>query len=193
MAILQFHPEPKGAAAPNVAEYSVRRGLTRLRDGTRRAAPGKLSAVENWHKPTNVRELRGFFGMRGFVSPYVHRCADIAAPLTDLLQEGQFVWMDAHDDAFAALKHALVANVMLHIVRFDQPFFMRCDARKNAVRAVLEQHSSESELRPVAFSPTDWAGPARALWTGPGRDFGPASPTRRARIGAHFGSYYLGA
>ena len=111
-----------------------------LRGGTRRAAPGKPSAVENWPKPTNVRELRGFLGLTGFYSPYVRYYADLAAPLSDLLQAGKFDWRREHDDAFAALKKALFQNVVLHIVDFHKPFFMRTDASKFAVGAVLEQH-----------------------------------------------------
>ena len=88
-----------------------------LRDGTRRAAPGKLSAIENWPKPKTVRELRGFLGLTGFYSPYVRQYAKIAAPLTDLLQDGQFAWTEEHDAAFAALRQALLDNVVLHIVQ----------------------------------------------------------------------------
>ena len=95
-----------------------------LRGGTRRAAPGKLSVVEKWPVPTNVRGLRGFLGLTGFYSPYVRRYADMAAPLSDLLQAGQFHWRREHDAAFAALKKALLDNVVLHIVDFNKPFFV---------------------------------------------------------------------
>ena len=122
-----------------------------LRDGTRRAAPGKLSAIENWPKPKTVRELRGFLGLTGFYSPYVRQYAKIAAPLTDLLQDGQFAWTEEHDAAFAALRQALLDNVVLHIVQFNKPFYLRSDASNQAIGAVLEQHSSDGELRPVAF------------------------------------------
>ena len=95
--------------------------------------------------------MRGFLGLTGFYSPYVRYYADLAAPLSDLLQAGKFDWRREHDDAFSPLKKALLQNVVLHIVDFHKPFFMRTDASKLAVGAVLEQHSSEGELRPVAF------------------------------------------
>ena len=75
----------------------------------------------------------------------------MAAPLSDLLQAGKFDWRREHDQAFNALKQALLQNVVLHIVDFGKPFLLRTDASKFAVGAVLEQHFSEGELRPVAF------------------------------------------
>ena len=34
-----------------------------LENGTRRPAPGKMSALERWTKPDNLRELQGFRGL----------------------------------------------------------------------------------------------------------------------------------
>ena len=99
-----------------------------------------------------MRQVRGFLGLCGFYSQYVRDFADIAAPLFDLLQKNdRFQWTSTHSESFEHLKRALLENVVLHIVRFDQPFFLRCDASEAAVGSVLEQHSGKGELRPVAF------------------------------------------
>ena len=37
-----------------------------LKNGTRQPAPGKIMALENWSKPDNVREVRGFLGLANF-------------------------------------------------------------------------------------------------------------------------------
>ena len=73
----------------------------------------------------------------------------IAATLTDW-QQGKFESKSAADVAFAALKQALLTSVVLHIVRFDKPFFIHTDVSKVAVGAILEQNS-EGEVRPIAF------------------------------------------
>ena len=122
-----------------------------LSNGTRRASPKKMTAIETWPVPTTVRQLRSFLGLAGFYSPFIRHYAKLAAPLTDLLQQGSFSWQPEHDVAFRDLKAALLNSVVLHIVRYDRPFVIRTDASKVAVGAVLEQHSSEGELRPVAF------------------------------------------
>ena len=84
--------------------------------------------------------------MTRFYTPYVRQYAEIAAPVSDLLQAGSFDWRSEHDAAFNALKAALLKNVVLHIIDFQKSFWVRTDASKFAVGAVLEQHSPEGEL-----------------------------------------------
>ena len=122
-----------------------------LSAGIRRASPGKLAVVSNWPPPRTVRALRGFLGLCGHYSPYVPRYAELAAALSDLLKLESVVWFNAEDQAFQALKKVLLDTVVLRIVRPDAPFFIRSDASSVAVGGVLEQHSEEGELRPVAF------------------------------------------
>ena len=70
----------------------------------------------------------------------------LAAPLTNLLRKNAFLWTEAADAAFAALKTALSAAPVLHLPDFDNEFFVDCDASGSGFGAVLHQGAG-----PVAF------------------------------------------
>jgi hypothetical protein len=54
--------------------------------GTRRPAPGKLKCVEKWALPQTVSEMRAFLGFTNYYSVYIHKYAEIVAPLQDKLK-----------------------------------------------------------------------------------------------------------
>ena len=62
------------------------------------------------------------------------------------------VQTDGCDEAFVQLKAALCEVATLHVPKFDCPFYIRTDASKYAVGAVLEQEDLETGAHyPLAF------------------------------------------
>ena len=53
-------------------------------------------------------------------------------------------WTDECDEAFAQLKDALCEVATLHVPKFDRPFYIRTDAGKYAVGAMLERQDLET-------------------------------------------------
>ena len=61
-------------------------------------------------------------------------------------------WTDECDEAFVQLKAALCEVATLYVPKFDRSFYLRTDASKYAVGAVLEQQDSETRAHyPLAF------------------------------------------
>ncbi|KAK1794898.1 hypothetical protein P4O66_009904, partial [Electrophorus voltai] len=49
--------------------------------------PDKVTAIQNWPKPTTVKELQRFLGFANFYRRFVCGFGDIAAPISDLLKK----------------------------------------------------------------------------------------------------------
>jgi hypothetical protein len=109
--------------------------------------PAKVSAVQSWPQPDNVKDLRSFLGLAGYYRKFVKNFAIIAKPLTNLLKKQVlFVWTSVHTEAFTALKHALMSAPVLAVPDFSKTFCIETDASNRGVGAVLQQDG-----HPLAF------------------------------------------
>ena len=67
--------------------------------------PGKVSTIEEWERPTNVKEVRSFLGMTGYYWRFVKDFSIIAKPMTKLTQKNvKFVWTQECEHWFQMLK-----------------------------------------------------------------------------------------
>ncbi|KAL6323861.1 hypothetical protein AAG906_005857 [Vitis piasezkii] len=85
---------------------------------------GKIKAMLNWPRPTNVSDLRGFLGLIGYYRKFVRNYGVIARPLTNLLKKGQFRWTEEAKDAFKALKQTMTSTPTLTMPNFNEPFII---------------------------------------------------------------------
>ena len=131
-----------------------------LVEGKRFPAPDKLVALQNWELPKTVTALRGFLGLANYYSGYVPHFAEIAAPMTSMLQlnrqDGRkgskkvLKWSQEAFDSFKRLKEVLTEKLEVFHLKPDCSFYLRTDASKYAIGAVLEQVQG-GERVPVAF------------------------------------------
>jgi len=102
--------------------------------------PAKISAVVNWPTPASVKDVRSFLGLAGYYRKFVRHFGLLAKPLTTLLHKHTvFQWTSIHDQAFQALKTALVSAPVLALPNFARPFAIETDASASGVGAVLTQ------------------------------------------------------
>lgn len=111
------------------------------------ADPSKIADVLHWKIPQSVKQLRGFLGLAGYYRKFVRNFGTINKPLTQLLKKGvPFKWTAQMDEAFNALKQALVSAPVLALPDFSKTFTVETDACDMGIGAVLSQ-----DRYPIAF------------------------------------------
>ncbi|KAD4179279.1 hypothetical protein E3N88_27870 [Mikania micrantha] len=106
----------------------------------------RISAIQSWPLPSNVREVRGFLGLTGYYRRFVRNYGIIARPLTNLTKKDGFKWNEEATVAFEKLKNILMTAPVLKLPNFAQPFIVECDASSEGVGAILIQDN-----HPVAY------------------------------------------
>ncbi|GFU05307.1 retrovirus-related Pol polyprotein from transposon 412 [Trichonephila clavipes] len=116
-----------------------------------RTDPEKVSAVKNWKRPENLRELRSFLGLCTYYRKFVKGFSNIARSLHKLTESKQkFQWTKECEDSFLQLKEALTSSPILIYPQPDKPFILDTDASNESVGAVLSQEIDGQE-RVVAY------------------------------------------
>jgi hypothetical protein len=57
--------------------------------------PAKIQAIREWPAPRSARAVRGFLGLAGYYTKFVHNYGAVDAPLTALLKKDGFSWNEA--------------------------------------------------------------------------------------------------
>ena len=140
--------------------------------------PEKVSAVHNWIRPRNAKELRSFLGLTGYYRRFIEGYSKIAAPLHSLASLYGFApkrggrrskrpkssrpvkkatepfeshWSDACEHAFQTLKEKMTTAPVLAYADISKPFVLHVDACRDGLGAVLCQ-DHQGSLRPVAYA-----------------------------------------
>jgi transposase InsO family protein len=121
--------------------------------------PAKVEAVQAWHPPRTIKQLRSFLGMVCYYSKFIRNFADISQPLYALLKGKRKIkeidWTDQHDIAFGKLKSALVSSPVLAYPTPEGQYILDTDASQFALGAVLTQiqkdENGEDVERVIAY------------------------------------------
>ena len=103
--------------------------------------PSKVEAVQNWPRPTSVKEIRSFLGLAGYYRRFVKDFSKLAFPLTRLTQKKvEFKWTDACEESFQKLKECLISAPILALPTSGGGYVVYCDASRVGLGGVLMQH-----------------------------------------------------
>lgn len=112
----------------------------------------KVSAINNWPVPKNLKQVRGFLGLAGWYRRFIEHFATVVFPITEVLStKKKFHWTAAAQAAFDKVKQLLTTAPVLTNPDFNKKFFLHCDASDYGIGAVLVQLDDENHEKPVAF------------------------------------------
>ena len=112
---------------------------------------GRTAAIRLWAPPTNVKSLMSFLGFTGYHRNFIPKYAWIIHPLQELIPKAHpWDWGTAQQEAFQAIKDALINAVILHRPDFGKAFVVYTDASFVGIAAGLYQDFDGTEC-PIAF------------------------------------------
>ncbi|KAL0401932.1 UNVERIFIED_CONTAM: Retrovirus-related Pol polyprotein from transposon gypsy [Sesamum latifolium] len=109
--------------------------------------PKKVQAIEEWQPPSDVHDLRSFFGLANYYRRFVKSYSEIARSMTDLLKKTEtWNWTSQCQESFDRLKRAMVTDPVLALPDMSKPFVVETDTSDFVIGGVLMQDG-----HPVAF------------------------------------------
>ena len=102
----------------------------------------KLMGIEDWPKPT-ADTIEHYLGLLNYFRKFIPVYATLAAPMEKVRKN--FDWQSEQEEAWQAMKRALVNAPMLHFPDWEKHMFVCVDAAPEGVSAVLFQMASEED------------------------------------------------
>ena len=117
-----------------------------------RPDPKKTQAVSEFPRPRNAKNIKQFLGLAGYYRRFIPNFPKIAKPLHYLLQKNiKFIWGEAQEGVFVALRQTLCSGPILQYPNFNEPFVVTTDASDYALGGVLSQGPIGKDL-PIAYT-----------------------------------------
>ncbi|UYV66544.1 hypothetical protein LAZ67_4002015 [Cordylochernes scorpioides] len=112
----------------------------------------KIRAVRDFATPRSLKEVRSFLGLSSYYRRFIPNYAHVAQPLNDLLKkDSAFNWNQEEQNAFEALKSALISEPALGHFDYSSPTEIHTDASNYGIGAVLVQIQKGKE-RAIAYA-----------------------------------------
>jgi len=109
-------------------------------------SPKEVKAILKMKTPRDQTELRRFLGMVNQLSKFQPQIAELSKPLRNLLSsKSHWLWGDAHQQAFAALKESLTSTLTLAHYDASCQTKLSSDASSYGLGAVLMQLQDDGE------------------------------------------------
>ena len=102
--------------------------------------PQKAHAIKTAPAPTTQTGLRSFLGMATYCSKFIKNFSDLTQPLLELTKKNTiFRWLDCHEQAFNAVKSALICLPVLSYFDKTKTTELVTDASPFGLSAILSQ------------------------------------------------------
>ena len=115
------------------------------------ANPEKIKAITSLAKPACINDVQRLAGRIAALSRFVSRLGEKAIPLCQMMKKiDHFVWTDAADQAFEALKKQLAEPLILAAPIDKEPLLLYVAANSRAV-SVAVAVEGRSHARSIRF------------------------------------------
>ncbi len=106
--------------------------------------PKKTAAMQDWPTSLTVKDVHDFLGLASYYRHYIPNFASLATPLTGLTKKNaKLIWDNDCEQAFLALKKAIVQPPVLAYPTREGPFILSTDDSDTGIGAVLEPEQVE--------------------------------------------------
>ena len=107
-----------------------------------------FTAIRNFPKPTNITDMRSFFGLANQIGGASKKVAEALKPLGDLLSpRNMFVWTCDHENAFEEAKKLLSSAPILAFFDPNKPTIVSSDAsRLHGLGFTVQQRNADGSL-----------------------------------------------
>ena len=121
--------------------------------------PDKVKAIQNFPRPRNQKQLKGFLGLTNFYNRFTSRYAETTSLLIQLLKKERcFKWTEQHDRQFNLVKELFIDTVILKHPDLKKQYYLQTDASNYALGGQLFQYDDEGHIAVVAFTSRTFKG-----------------------------------
>jgi hypothetical protein len=121
--------------------------------------PERTQVIAKLPPPTSKKSMQSFLGQINFVRRFVPSFSEMVRPLQNLIKKDtQYHWGPTENQAFNAIKKAIINAPSLMSPDFSQDFTLYTFASDRSYAAVLTQKNSENNEVPIAFMSSAFKG-----------------------------------
>jgi ribonuclease HI len=121
--------------------------------------PERTQVIAKLPPPTSKKSMQSFLGQINFVRRFVPSFSEMVRPLQNLIKKDtQYHWGPTENQAFNAIKKAIIDAPSLMSPDFSQDFTLYTFASDRSYAAVLTQKNSENNEVPIAFMSSAFKG-----------------------------------
>jgi hypothetical protein len=126
-----------------------------IEDGMIKPDEDKISAINQITALKTKRDVKAYLGVTGYYSDFIPKYQEKAFPLTELLKRNKpdkIQFGEKEQQAFDALKQALISKPILFPPDPSSKFILQTDASRMAISAILAQRDPSGRERVVAYA-----------------------------------------
>jgi hypothetical protein len=121
--------------------------------------PERTQVISKLPPPTSKKSMQSFLGQINFVRRFVPSFSEMVRPLQNLIKKDtQYHWGPLENQAFNAIKKAIIDAPSLMSPDFSQDFTLYTFASDRSYAVVLTQKNAENNEVPIAFMSSAFKG-----------------------------------